>query len=87
MFHEIIFNNLVRNNFDFYEVYGKKNWGEVLITSYYEPVLDGSLIKSANFSQPLYSVPGDLVTIHLNKFVDTFERLSPIKDEGFQLKR
>ena len=75
------FNNLVRNNFDFYEVYGKKNWGEVLITSYYEPVLDGSSIKSANFSQPLYSVPGDLVTIHLNKFVDTFERLSPIKDQ------
>jgi membrane-bound lytic murein transglycosylase A len=75
------FNELINTNFDFYEVYGKENWGEVLITSYYEPVLDGSTVKSDNFSQPLYAVPDDLVTIHLNKFVDTFERLSPIRDE------
>ena len=75
------FNEIVKNNFEFYEVYGKENWGEVLITSYYEPVLDGSTVKSGDFSQPLYAVPDDLVTIHLNKFVDTFERLSPIKDE------
>ena len=75
------FNELIKTNFDFYEVYGKENWGEVLITSYYEPVLDGSTVKSGNYTQPLYAVPDDFVTIHLGKFVDTFERLSPIKDE------
>lgn len=75
------FSEIIKNNFDFYEVYGKDNWGEVLITSYYEPVLDGSTVKSDRFSQPLYSVPDDLVTIHMGKFVDTFERLSPIKEE------
>ncbi|HSG31277.1 MAG TPA: MltA domain-containing protein [Thermodesulfobacteriota bacterium] len=75
------FNDLVNNNFDFYEVYGKEKWGEVLITSYYEPVLDGSTVKSGGFTQPLYSVPDDFVTIHMGKFVDTFDKLSPIKDE------
>ncbi|NIS07455.1 MAG: hypothetical protein GWO07_01540, partial [Candidatus Dadabacteria bacterium] len=75
------FNDLVNNNFDFYEVYGKEDWGEVLITSYYEPVLDGSVVKSGGFTQPLYSVPDDFVTIHMDKFVDTFDKLSPIKDE------
>nr|NIT13043.1 hypothetical protein [Candidatus Dadabacteria bacterium] len=75
------FIDLVKNNFDFYEVYGKEKWGDVLITSYYEPVLDGSTVKSANYTQPIYAVPDDLVTIHLDKFADTFERLSPIKDE------
>ncbi|NIP38960.1 MAG: transglycosylase [Candidatus Dadabacteria bacterium] len=74
-------NNLVNSNFDFYEVYGKEDWGDVLITSYYEPVLDGSTVKSGEFTQPLYSVPDDFVTIHLDKFVDTFDKLSPIKDE------
>lgn len=74
-------NSLVKNNFDFYEVYGEGKWGDVLITSYYEPVLDGALVKSGQFTQPLYAVPDDLVTIHLNKFVETFEDLSPIKEE------
>ena len=75
------FGELVKDNFDFYEVYGKDNWGDVLITSYYEPVLDGSIVESGRFSQPLYAVPGDLVSVHLGKFVDTFERFSVIKNE------
>src|ERR1700756_3038461 len=32
----------VVNNFDFYEVYGKDKWGEVLITSYFHPIIPGS---------------------------------------------
>ena len=70
----------VLNNFDFYEVYGKEDWGEVLITSYYHPVIPGSRTKTTRYSQALYSVPPDLVNIRLDEFVRANETLAPIKD-------
>lgn len=72
--------DIIRENFNFYEVQGKDRWGEVLITSYYEPVIPGSRKKTDRLSQPLYKVPDDLVKIHMDKFVDNFERLSPLQD-------
>ncbi len=59
----------VVDNFDFYEVYGKKDWGEVFITSYFHPVIPGSRTKTPLYSQPLYSVPSDLVRVELGEFV------------------
>lgn len=58
----------VSENFEFYEVYGKEKWGEVFITSYYEPVLAGSKRQTSEFSQPLYSTPTDIVEIDLRAF-------------------
>ena len=75
------FYEIISDNFDFYEVYGNEDWGEVLITSYYEPVLEGSRKKNSKHTQPLYSTPDDLVNIHLKKYAEQFERLSPIKDK------
>lgn len=69
------------SNFNFYEVQGKDQWGQVFITSYYEPVIPGSRNKTKIFSQPLYGVPDNLVKIHMDKFVDSFERLSPLEDQ------
>lgn len=40
----------------------------MLITGYYEPVLEGSLKRESGFQWPLYSVPSDLLTIDLNAF-------------------
>jgi membrane-bound lytic murein transglycosylase A len=37
-----------------------------LITGYYEPLLKGSRVASAQFSSPLYSPPADLLTIDLS---------------------
>lgn len=37
-----------------------------LITGYYEPLLHGSLTRSAKYSVPLYSPPADLLTIDLS---------------------
>ena len=37
-----------------------------LITGYYEPLLKGSRVASAQFSAPLYSPPADLLTIDLS---------------------
>ncbi len=75
------FYTLVKENFDFYEVYGDEDWGDVFITSYFEPVLMGSKRKTEKFSQPLYAVPDDLVNFHLGKYARQFDRMSPIKDQ------
>lgn len=63
----------IRENFQFLEWYGGSDWGEVLVTGYFEPVIDGSLTKTAQFSQPLYARPKDLVTIDLKKFSPRFK--------------
>ena len=75
------FYTLVKENFDFYEVYGDEEWGDVFITSYFEPVLMGSKRKTEKYSQPLYAVPPDLVNFHLGKFANRFDKMSPIKEK------
>ncbi len=75
------FIDAVLDNFDFYEVYGKDEWGEVLITSYYHPVIPGSRTKTKEYSQALYSVPHDLVNIRLDEFVRGNETLLPIREQ------
>ena len=66
---------MVSENFDFYEIYGDRKWGEVFMTSYYDPVIKGSIKKTETFSQALYAVPKDLVTIQFGEFLQTFPRL------------
>lgn len=66
--HEADWTEWISANFDFYEVYGREDWGEVMSTGYYEPKVYGSLQKSQEFSQAVYSTPQDLVTINLNNF-------------------
>lgn len=61
------------SEFDFYEVYGQSNWGEAFITSYFEPVIKGSMKKTEKFSTPLYQVPVDLVNLDLALFDSQFE--------------
>ncbi|MBC7714527.1 MAG: MltA domain-containing protein [Rhizobacter sp.] len=59
-------------HFEFYEVYGKDDWAEVMSTGYYEPKVMGSKIKTDIFSQPLYATPDDMITVNLKKFADKF---------------
>lgn len=58
----------VKRDFDFYEIYGDKSWGEAFITAYYEPVVPGALKKTARFSRPLYAQPDDLLAVDLALF-------------------
>lgn len=62
----------VKELFDFYEVYGGDSWGEVMITSYFEPEVNGSRKRTEKFTQPLLRPPGDLVDVALSKFDDRF---------------
>lgn len=58
----------IKTNYVPYTVYGKDRWGEILMTSYYEPVLKGSRIKTKKYSTAIFSPPKNLVEIKLNQF-------------------
>jgi membrane-bound lytic murein transglycosylase A len=69
----------IRNNFRFLEWYGGANWGEILLTSYFEPIIPGSSKATSRFSQPLYGKPEDLVVIDLKKFSERFSEEAALR--------
>ena len=77
--HENNWLEYIQQKFDFYEVYGKNEWGEVMSTGYYEPHVRGSHQMSSEFSQPLYSTPKDLkgswVKYYTRKEIDSDNKL------------
>lgn len=58
----------LREKFLFFE--SRNDEGKAFFTGYYEPVLPGSLTLSSEYSAPLYAVPGDLVVIDLDPYVN-----------------
>jgi membrane-bound lytic murein transglycosylase A len=62
------FNQFIADNYIVYRSIGKENDDPVLFTGYYEPFLNGSLVKTKTFRYPVYSLPADLMTIDLSKF-------------------
>jgi len=52
--------------FDFYTYSVDGN--RVLFTGYYEPVIEGSLVRTPKFSYPLYPLPPDLIKVNLKDF-------------------
>ena len=50
----------VRENFAFYELSRADSSPSILLTGYYEPVLEGSLIADGDYRYPLYGRPEDL---------------------------
>lgn len=63
----------VQKNFHFLEWYGGRNWSEILVTGYFEPVIAGSLTRTKEFSQPLYARPTDLIIVDLKQFSPRFK--------------
>ncbi len=45
---------------------------EMLITGYYEPVIEGSLTRTERFRYPLYRPPPDTVVVRLDRFNDKY---------------
>jgi membrane-bound lytic murein transglycosylase A len=56
----------VRENFKFLEVTNEKSKLFLLLTGYYEPVLEGSLEPGGEYRYPIYQRPGDLVEVSYN---------------------
>lgn len=64
----------IKENFTFFEVYGREKWQEALTTGYYEPIVRGALRPSDKFSRAVYMTPPDLVSINLKAFSYKFSR-------------
>lgn len=51
-----------------FEVYGRDDWSEILLTSYFSPLLEARKTPQGPYTQPIYNVPLDLVEVSLNHF-------------------
>ena len=58
----------VGDSFDVYRISGGNDSSGLLITGYFEPVLDARLEPDRVFCYPLYGLPSDLLTIELYNF-------------------
>jgi membrane-bound lytic murein transglycosylase A len=67
----------IESDFEFLEVYGASKWGQVLLTSYFEPELEGSKQPTALFSRPLYQVPEDLMELSFGD--DRFKEMGQLR--------
>ncbi len=65
--------------FESLEVYGNEGWGEIFLTSYYEPVIPGSRTKTEKFSQPVYQAPADLIEVALKEFEKACPEMGPMR--------
>ena len=59
--------NRIRQEFDIYRAAGDDEFGGVLFTGYYEPLLEGSLTPTEKYKYPLYKPPPDLVMKAISK--------------------
>lgn len=55
-----------QDNFTPFKLFDDENSPQGFITGYYEPLLNGSIIKTGKFQYPIYKVPNDLITVDLN---------------------
>ncbi|MBX3022688.1 MAG: MltA domain-containing protein [Bdellovibrionales bacterium] len=78
------FTQKLSETFDAYEVYGDEEWGQVYITSYYEPVIEAAKRPHGKFTQPIYGVPKDLVEVDLDSFVVARPGLSVLYDQKLE---
>ncbi len=69
----------LRENFIFLRSQGATNQNKILLTGYFEPVLTGSKVPTATFSQPLYGKPPNLLDLRLDRFSKRFAEESPLR--------
>ena len=62
----------IQSDYRIYRSVGRDGEGEVLYTGYYEPLLQGGLVKSEQYRFPIYTRPRDLITIDLSLFNEKF---------------
>lgn len=60
----------IRETFDVYQSTGLDGKNTVLYTGYFEPILEGSLKRTAKYKYPIYRAPDDAVVVNLGKFRD-----------------
>ena len=58
----------LKKNFDLYKSVGSDGKGKVVYSSYYEPVLDASPVRTEKYKYPIYKRPPDLIQVNLSDF-------------------
>ncbi|KPK02853.1 MAG: hypothetical protein AMK71_00880 [Nitrospira bacterium SG8_35_4] len=61
----------LKNTFLVFE--SKNSEGGAFFTGYYEPLLEGSLVRTEEFPEPLYGTPDDLIQVDLGRFSDEWK--------------
>ena len=62
------FNERIRETFDVFQSVGLDGAGRVVFSSYYQPLLQASRVKTPKFPFPLYKRPTDMVEVDLAAF-------------------
>ncbi len=70
----------LRENFESFEVYGDKDWGDIFMTAYFEPQVKGSLKPKGEMTQALYALPNDMVIVRMDRFAERFPHWSVFQD-------
>lgn len=63
-------NAKIAGNFDVYELRPSTN--SVVFSSYYEPIIEASLKKTAEYKYPVYAKPPDMVDVNLEDFNEKY---------------
>jgi len=61
--------------FDIYQSAGTDGGGAVVFTGYFEPLLEGSLVRTEKYRYPLYRVPPDLINQRISRTETKISRL------------
>lgn len=72
--HQTNWLDYISLNFEAYEVYGRDDWADVMVTGYYEPKVLGAKAKTKDFFQPAYATPSDMLVVDLKKFASKFPK-------------
>jgi membrane-bound lytic murein transglycosylase A len=63
----------IRETFDVYQSTGLDGKNTVLFTGYFEPIMNGSPVKTKRYRYPVYRVPDDAVVVNLGKFSEKYQ--------------
>jgi membrane-bound lytic murein transglycosylase A len=84
---------VIAEKFDVYRVVGQGDSGRAFFTGYYEPLLEGSLVRTERYRYPLYRVPPDLIRkenrigrIQNGNFVPYYSRYEIDADQALKEK-
>jgi len=58
--------------FDVYQSTGRDGKNTVLFTGYFEPIMNGSLERTATYHYPIYKAPSDAVVVNLWRFNEKY---------------
>lgn len=69
----------VHEFFDFYYVYGQNAWSDIFLTSYFEPEISASRVRTLQFSEALLKRPADLLEVNFQSLDDRFRDMGPLR--------